>query len=140
MRKPVHGGAIRAFDVAFDDAQFGHVRLLSSSGLQRCIETRIDAARIAFVDLVAVFSAQVLRRLDVALRVVEMVPGLGIDAAHRADHLAGEQDVLDRNDLRQQIDAGLVIDAGVEEDVLEEVLAQQRLLERLREPAYRPQW
>jgi hypothetical protein len=39
-----------------------------------------------------------------------------VDATHGADHLAGEQDVLDGDHLGQQIDAGLVVDAGVEED------------------------
>jgi hypothetical protein len=47
------------------------------------------------------------------------MPGLGIDTAHRADHLAGEQDVLDGDNFRQQIDAGLVIHASIEEDVPE---------------------
>jgi phosphoglycerate kinase len=32
--------------------------------------------------------------------------GLGIDAAHRADHLRSEQDVVRRHDLQQKLDAG----------------------------------
>src|ERR687886_327512 len=67
---------------------------LLSLRFQRGVQAWVDAARVAFVDLVAVFGAQVRRRLDVALGVVEAVPGLGIDAPHGADHLAGEQDVL----------------------------------------------
>ena len=43
--------------------------------------------------------------VDVALRVVVVMPGLRIDAAHRADHLRGEQDVVDRDHLQQQLDA-----------------------------------
>jgi hypothetical protein len=66
--------------------------------------------------------------VDVALGVVEVKPGLGVDAAHRADHLRGEQDVVDRDHLEQQVDARLVIDAGVEEDVLHHVLGQRRPL------------
>ena len=58
------------------------------------------------------------RRVDVALGVVEIEPGPRIDALHRADHLRGEQDVVDRHDFGEQIDARLVIDAGIEENVV----------------------
>ena len=37
--------------------------------------------------------------------------------------------------LRQQVDARLVVDAGVEEDVVQQVLRQQRLLQLLRQAA-----
>src|SRR5262249_53510600 len=108
---------------------------LAPPGLQSGVEARVDAARIMFVDLVAVFGTQVGSRLDVGLRVVVTMPGLRVDSAHRADHLAGEQDVFDRNDLRQQIDAGLVVDARIEEDVFEEMIAQQGPLQHLRQAA-----
>jgi hypothetical protein len=62
------------------------------------------------------------------------VAGLGVDALDGADHLRGEQDVVHRDHLRQQVDARLVVDAGVEEDVVEQVVAQQGLLQLLRQP------
>src|SRR5208337_956055 len=110
----------------------------SSLGLQRPVEARIDAARVGFVDLVALIAGQVQRRLDVALGVVVMMAGLGIDAAHRADHFAGEQDVVDRDHFGQQVDARLVVDAGVEEDVVQEVVLEQRLFQLLRKAAVAP--
>ena len=79
-------------------------------------------ARVALEDLGACRRGGRPRRVDVALGVVVVVAGLGIDAAHRADHLRGEQDVLDRDHLEQQVDARLVVDAGVEEDVVQQML------------------
>src|SRR6516165_498918 len=99
------------------------VMALSSFCLQGRIKTWIDAPRIAFAYLRAVLAAEILCRLDIALRIVVVEAGFRIDPAHGADHLAGEQDIVDRNDPRQQIDARLVIDASIEEHVLEEVLA-----------------
>src|SRR5881409_422296 len=84
--------------------------------LERGIEPREHVARVALIDEEALFLVEIGRRIDIAPRVVVGVAGLRIDAAHRADHLGGKQDVLHRNHLRQQIDARLVIDAGVEED------------------------
>src|SRR4029077_14712979 len=77
---------------------------LSALGLQRLVEACIDAPGIAFIDLLALLGRQVPRRLYVALCVVVMMPRLGVDAAHRADHFAREQDVVDRDHFRQQID------------------------------------
>src|SRR6516165_9596120 len=82
--------------------------MLFSSCLQGQIETWVDAPCIALVNLVTILAAEVLCRLDIALRIVVVEAGLGIDPAHGADHLAGEQDVVDRNDLCQQIDARLM--------------------------------
>jgi hypothetical protein len=62
-----------------------------------------------------------------------VLTGLGIDSLHRAQHFGGEEEVVDRDDVRQQGDAGQMIDAGVEEDVLQHVLAQRRLLHHLGE-------
>ena len=89
-----------------------------SLGLQRCIETRVHAARIALEYLMALRVRQVWSRINVALCVIKVVPCLGVDPAHGPDHLAGEQDVLDGNDIRQQVDARLMIDASIEEDIL----------------------
>src|SRR5262245_29487039 len=58
--------------------------------LQRRIEAREHAPRIAFKDLLTVLGAQGRRRLDVALGVVIVESGFRIDAAYRADHFAGE--------------------------------------------------
>ena len=44
--------------------------------------------------------------VDIALGIIEIVAGLGIDPAHRTHHLGREQDVLDRHDLGEQIDTG----------------------------------
>ena len=76
-----------------------------------------------------------VRGLNVALCVVVVVSRLGIDAAHRADHLACEQDVVDGDHAREQIDAGLLIDARVEEDVVQQMVLQQRLFHLLRQAA-----
>ena len=140
----VHGGAaegaelvgdrgLGALDVAIDDSELVHVTSFLPLLLERRIEARVDAPGVALVDLLPSARRQLRRRLDVALGVVVVVAGLGIDAAHGADHLAGEQDVADRHHLGQQVDARLVVDAGVEEDVAEQVVREQRLLQLLRE-------
>src|SRR3546814_14686072 len=54
---------------------------------------------------------------------------------YRADHLGGEQDVFGRYHPGQQVDSRLMVDAGVEEDVVEQQLVQRRALHVLREPA-----
>ena len=60
--------------------------------------------------------------LDVALGVVVVVAGGGVDAAHRADHFAGKQHVLHRDHGVEQVDARLVVHAGVKEHVVQQVL------------------
>src|SRR3954451_15459307 len=59
------------------------VALRVRSRTQHPVESRVDAAGIAFVDLVAVLR-RYGRRLDVALRVVVIVTGFRIDAAYGA--------------------------------------------------------
>src|SRR6476659_2751266 len=81
------------------------------------LQARIDPHRVAFEDLLLVGIRQ-LCLVDVALGVVEAEAGLWIVAFYRAHHLRGEQDVVDRHHTGQQIDARLVVDAGVEEDVV----------------------
>jgi len=73
--------------------------------------------------------------VDVTLRVVEVVAGLRVDAPDRAHHLGPEQDAAGVDDLEQQVDAGLVVDARVEEHVLHNVLAQRRPPQHVGEPA-----
>ena len=65
--------------------------------------------------------------VDVALGVVETEPGLGVVALDRADHFRGEQDVVDRHHFGEEIDAGLVVDAGVEENIVAQDLGELRL-------------
>ena len=56
---------------------------------------------------------------------------LGVDATHSANHFAGEQNVIHRDHLGQQVNARLVVHAGVKEDVVQQMLLQQRLLQLL---------
>src|SRR6185437_1542800 len=97
-------------------------------------EAGIDLARIRLEDLLLVGGGD-RGLVDVAFGVVEMMPGLGIDTAHRADHLRGKEDVVDRDHLGEEINARLVIDAGVEEHVLQDQLAERRALLVLRQAA-----
>ena len=62
----------------------------------------------------------------------------GVDATHRANHLRGEQDVLGRDHLGQHVDAILVIDTGVEEDIAKHPfvqIAEAHILRHAAEPA-----
>src|SRR5450759_5704134 len=112
--------------------------MLLAFRFQRRIQAREHAPCVALVNPVLVLRAEDRRGLDVALGVVVGEAGFRVDALHRADHFAGEQDVVDRDHLGQKVDAGLVIDAGVEEDLLQHVLLQQRLLQLLRQAAEPP--
>jgi hypothetical protein len=49
-----------------------------------------------------------------------------IDAFHRADHFRREQDVFRRHHFGEQIDAGLMIDARIEIDVVLDNLIELR--------------
>src|SRR5271165_1780468 len=102
---------------------------LPSLGLQRLVQARIDTAHIAFINVATLIGIQILCRLDVALRVVKVMTGLWVNATNRADHLAGKQDILGRDDPGQKIDARLVVDARIEENVAQKMVAQQGLLE-----------
>src|SRR5437016_2289042 len=87
---------------------------------QALIEARIDASRIALEDPVAILIRQRRTRIDIALRIVEVLPRCRILAPHRADHLRSEQHVAGRDNLGQQLDARFVIDTRVEEDVVQQ--------------------
>src|SRR5215469_11143815 len=93
----------------------------------------VDAPRVDLEDLTAVLGAE-SKGIDVALGVVEIVAGERIDAAHRAEQLRAEQDVVGRDDLEQHLDPGLMVDAGVEEYVAQQLL-ERRPLHVLREAA-----
>src|SRR5271165_3312674 len=60
------------------------------------LEPRIGAQRVRFEDLRLVMRGEAGRAIDIALGIVEILPRLRIDAAHRAHHLGSEQDVVDR--------------------------------------------
>src|SRR5450755_1884636 len=78
------------------------------------VQPRENAPRVAFVDLVPIVADDDRRGLDVAPGVIVVVARFRIDATHRTDHLAGKQDVVDGDHLGQQIDAGLMVDTGIE--------------------------
>src|SRR5258708_3043274 len=84
-------------------------------------------ARVAFEDLAAVAVAQG-QGIYIALRIVEIIPGLRIDSPHRAHHFRAEDDVVGGNHLEQQLDAGQMIDAGVEEHIFQQINGEQRAL------------
>ena len=86
--------------------------------LQLSIEPRIDTPGIAFEDLLPVRVGQVRACVDISLRVIEELARLRIAAAHSANHLRAEKDVVDRDDAGQEFNAGLVIYTGIEGDVL----------------------
>src|SRR5581483_459822 len=102
---------------------------------EKLVQARIDAARITFEDLVTVRFAQTFHLIDVFLGVVVIVAGVGIDAAHRTDHFRGKEDIVNGDDLGQQLDARQVIHAGIEKDIVEQVLGKRRPLHILRQPA-----
>src|SRR5258707_614634 len=97
-------------------------------GAQLILEAGIGAQRVALEDLLLVLGRKPRRVVDVALGVVEILSGLRILAAHRADHLRGEQDIVDRHHLGHEVDAGLMIDAGVEPHVVLHHLVERRPL------------
>src|SRR5579859_2300844 len=84
------------------------------------VETAVDTARIAFKDLGLVRCTQGRKSVDIAAGIVEVIAGFRIDAADRSDHLRGKQDVFDGDDLCQKLDAGTMIDAGIEKDILQQ--------------------
>src|SRR5687768_71823 len=99
------------------------------------VEARIDAPCISFENPVAACLVELHQLVNVALGVVVVVPGLRIDALDRAQHLRCEQDVVDRDDFGHQLDARIVVDAGIEEHVAQQVILEQRPLHLLRQPA-----
>jgi hypothetical protein len=107
-----------------------HTQRSVTTGLELRVQPGEHAARVALVDGLALGGCQ-RGSFDVALGVVVEEAGVGVDVTHRADHLAGEHDVLDRDHLGQQVDARLVVDTGVEVDVVQQVLVDVRLLEHL---------
>src|SRR5712691_2001238 len=94
------------------------------------VESRIDLARVFFVNLPPIFGAK-CNLVDVALCIVVIMAGRRIDTADSAYHLRSEKDVVDRDNLEQEIDSRLVVDARIEEDAIANRLIQQRPLQIL---------
>src|SRR5436190_4093455 len=66
------------------------------------VEARVHAAGIPLEDLAPVGLGE-SQLVEVALGVVVMMPGLGIDALHGSQHLGGEEDVVGRDHLGEQL-------------------------------------
>ena len=64
--------------------------------------------------------------------------GLRVDAAHRPDHLRAEQDAAGVDDREQQVDARLVVHAGVEGHVAHHRFLQRRPAEHVGQAAEAP--
>src|SRR6478735_6514923 len=94
--------------------------------LEQGVKARIDGTCVVFVDG-AEFGLVEAGGVDVACRVVEMVARPRIDVPDRADHFGGKEDVLRGDDFQQEVDSGLVVHAGVEEDISQQVLFQRGL-------------
>src|SRR6188472_3079814 len=98
-------------------------RCLAALLLQPRVEAWKDCPSGALEDLVAVCLAEI-ERIDVPLGVVEEKARIRILPADGPDHLTGKHDVVDVDDLEQQVDARLVVDAGVEPDVAHQQFRQ----------------
>src|SRR5690606_13232089 len=97
-------------------------------------QSRIYPTGIQLVNFFAIFFAQV-QCVDIAFGVVEVLICFRVNAAHRADHLGTEQNVVDVDNAEQQIDTGLVVNTGVEVNVLHDVLSQRWALEHVGQTA-----
>src|SRR5258708_34731441 len=96
------------------------------------VEARKYPACVALEYLMTVGCAQI-ERIQIAFGIVKILPRLRIDAAHRPDHFRAEENVVDRNDFEEQFNSRQVIHAGIEEHVLQHMLAQRRPLHVLRQ-------
>jgi acyl-CoA dehydrogenase len=110
QRLIIGGGLIRA-------AQRRLPRVVGLLGPEPGVQARVDASGVPLEDPFPVLGRE-RRPVDVALGVVPREVAVGVAAADRAEHLRREQDVLRLYHGGQQVDAGLVVHAGVEEDVV----------------------
>src|SRR5688572_14070934 len=100
-------------EACFANLEYQLRECIGRSSLRRCQEVRIaqrprsrqfparssehrgkaleNAPDVALEDLLLLGGRKLLVTVDVALRIVEVVPRLGIDAAHGTDHLRCEQ-------------------------------------------------
>src|SRR5258706_6943035 len=99
------------------------------------LEAGIHLLHVSLEDLLLAGPAHPVDRIDVAFGVVVVEAGLGVHALHRTDHLGGEKYVVGWDHFQEQVDTRLMIDAGVEEDVVHDELFQRRALHVLSEAA-----
>src|SRR5262245_29588970 len=76
-------------------------RTAPSAGRQPRPEPRINPVCVFLKDTLLV-ACRKRGVVDIAARIVVVLAGRGINAAHRADHLRSEQDVFNRDHLQQQ--------------------------------------
>ena len=89
--------------------------------LESVIQPGEHPACIAFVNQFAVVSVQDQTVFNVAFGVVKEKTCLRVYAAYRANHLGREQHVFHRYDGVEQIDTGLVVNAGIEINIVEQM-------------------
>ena len=95
----------------------------------------VHPQRVGGVDARLARSWTAARRVDVAPGVVVMVLRARVDALHGPEGLRGEQHVGGRQHPQHQVDAGLVVHAGVEVHVAQHGLLQRRQAHVLRQAA-----
>jgi acyl-CoA dehydrogenase len=100
-------------------------RRLRAPVLEPGVQARVHAPGVQLEDLRAVLLGE-RRLVDIAPRVVPREVAVGVVAADRAEHLGREQDVGRLDHGGQQVDARLVVDAGVEKDVVHQVALDRR--------------
>src|SRR3974377_1331093 len=83
-------------------------------------------ARVAFKDFFPRGVVEPRRLVDITLGVIEIMSRFWVDTFHRADHFRGKQNIVGGPDLGEQVDPGLMIDAGVEENVVLDDLIEFR--------------
>src|ERR1700753_2552106 len=88
---------------------------LRSSRVQPLRQPRKNPPRVVLKNLLLIPRTQ-RQRIDITLRIVIVVPRPRVDTAHSAHHFRPEQDVVDWNHLRQQLDAGQVINTRIHVD------------------------
>src|SRR6266853_78642 len=97
--------------------------------------SRINLSRVSFEYLLLICVAHPGLFVDVLLRIVVVLVGLRIDPADGSNHLGSKQYIVDRNNLRQQIETRLVINTCIEEHVVANHVRQHRTFHILSETA-----
>jgi len=83
---------------------------------------RKDLFCVVLGDLASVFLAQPVDGLEYRHEVLEVASGFGIDGIHRAEHLCGEQNVVDADSLDKKLHRLLVVDRHVPVDLARDIL------------------
>src|SRR5699024_292439 len=100
---------------------------LTTLGCQTAIQARVGSACGGFENAVTIGVGE-FSVFDIAHRVIKEVPGIGVLGAHGTNHFGGEHNVVVRDHLEQCIDAGLVVNAGIEVNILQQVVFQVRFV------------